>query len=63
MPHDQAEIAINAAPAPAWSPGARLGSGSGGVNSVQEFIDAANNLPTWKSLSVQRDGATVSLSR
>ena len=63
MPHDQAEIAINAAPAPAWSPGARLSSGSGAVNSVQEFIDAANALPTWKSLSVQRDGATVSLSR
>jgi oxaloacetate decarboxylase alpha subunit len=63
MPHDQVEIAINAAPAPAWSPGARLSSGTGSVNSVQEFIDAANALPTWKSLSVQRDGATVSLSR
>ena len=63
MPHDQAEIAINAAPAPAWSQGARLSYGSGAVNSVQQFIDAANALPTWKSLSVQRDGATVSLSR
>ena len=61
LPEDQAEIAINAQPAPAWAPGAKPSGGK--VNSVQEFIDAANNLPTWKSLSVERDGAQISFTR
>ncbi len=60
LPEDQAEIAINAAPAPAWAPGAKL---AGSVNSVQDFIDTVHTLPHWKSLSIERDGAHISLTR
>jgi oxaloacetate decarboxylase (Na+ extruding) subunit alpha len=63
MPHDQAEIAINAAPAPAWTSGARLSSSTGAPQTVQDFINSANSLPTWKHLSVDRDGAKISLTR
>jgi oxaloacetate decarboxylase alpha subunit len=65
MPHDQAEIAINAAPAPTWKAGSRrtASSPTGSVATVQDFITAAENLPTWKYLAVDRDGARITLSR
>lgn len=56
LPEDQADLAVAAAPAPVWSDHPK-------VDSVREFIDAANALPTWKYLSVNRAGASVSLSR
>lgn len=60
LPHDQAEIAINAAPAPRWNGTARSGTP---VTSVQEFIERVHALPGWTALSVQRDDETVTLSR
>lgn len=65
MPEDQANIAIDAPPAPAWT-AARpsIGTVTGSpVTSVQEFIDAANALPTWRTLEVTRNGATIHLTR
>lgn len=59
LPHDQAEIAVNAAAAAPWSGTATRGN----VSSVKDFIDAVNQLPRWRSLEVVRPGATVRLSR
>lgn len=61
LPEDQVEIAINAAPAPKWGQGSSARTGT--VNSVQEFIDQVQTLPTWRHLAVERDGASISLSR
>lgn len=61
LPEDQAEIAINAKPALKWSPGSRNRTSS--INSVQEFIDQVKTLPAWRHLAVERDGASISLSR
>lgn len=62
LPEDQAEIAINAAPAPKWD-GKITSSATGTVTTVQEFIDHVQTLPTWRSLSIDANGASLSLSR
>jgi oxaloacetate decarboxylase alpha subunit len=64
MPEDQAEIAINAAPAPAWD-GSRSArkSTSGKATSAASFIEAVNSLPNWKHLNVDFNGANVHLER
>lgn len=62
LPEEQAEIAINAAPAPKWA-GTAKRVGTASVNSVQDFINAANALPGWQHISVNRGGANVRLSR
>ena len=73
LPEDQAEIAINATPAPKWGGSVKKSTASGAsgssasastpVTNVSEFIDAVNALPTWKSLSVTRPDAQINLSR
>jgi oxaloacetate decarboxylase alpha subunit len=64
MPEDQAEIAINAAPAPAWnaSRSARKTS-TGSVTSAASFIEAVNALPNWKHLNVDFNGSSIRLDR
>jgi len=64
MPEDQAEIAINAAPAPTWS-GSRSArkTPSGSVTSAASFIEAVNALPNWKHLNVNFNGESIRLHR
>jgi oxaloacetate decarboxylase alpha subunit len=64
MPEDQAEIAINAAPAPAWD-GSRSArkSTTGKASSAASFIEAVNSLPNWKHLNVDFNGANIRLER
>jgi len=64
MPEDQAEIAINAAPAPTWS-GSRSArkTPSGSVTRAASFIEAVNALPNWKHLNVNFNGESIRLHR
>jgi oxaloacetate decarboxylase alpha subunit len=64
MPEDQADIATNAAPAPAWdgSRSARKTS-SGKATSAASFIEAVNALPNWKHVSVDFNGSSIRLNR
>ena len=64
LPEDQADIAVAAAPAPAWGGNPRSGtSRTGEVHTVTDFIDAATALPGWRMLEVIHPAATVRLTR
>ncbi len=64
MPEDQAEIAINAAPAPAWSNSrSARNAATPRVTNAASFIDAVNALPKWKRLSVVFNGESLDLHR
>jgi oxaloacetate decarboxylase alpha subunit len=58
LPADQLDRMQTAGPAPTWSP-----DRSAGVQSATEFIDAALELPNWRSLDVDLEGQRVSLRR
>ncbi len=63
LPEDQADIAMNASVAPTWnSQSARKGM-SKTVTNAASFIEAVNELPSWKRLSVTFNGENIQLSR
>jgi oxaloacetate decarboxylase (Na+ extruding) subunit alpha len=58
LPADQVDRMEAAGPAPTWSPDT-----ASGIRTATDFVDAALELPSWRSLDVDLEGHRVSLRR
>jgi oxaloacetate decarboxylase alpha subunit len=64
LPQDQVDTMFAAGPAPKWAGVTSKAAGAAGTaTNVSEFITAVNELPKWRSVSVNFAGESVSLRR
>ena len=64
LPQDQVDTMFAAGPAPKWAGKAsKVAGATGTATNISEFINSVNELPKWRSISVNFAGESVSLRR